>query len=69
MLDFDAGEQPVEIGSGEAPLEWLGDLGVVVLEVEDCALEAGQIREVVGLEHLALEDRDVWLSQLAWIGR
>src|SRR5213596_1018703 len=52
----------VELGAGEAPLERLRDLDVVALEVEDGALETGQVGEVVGLEQLALEDREVDLD-------
>jgi hypothetical protein len=34
LVSLDPGEQAVEVGAGERPLERLGDLAVVVAEAE-----------------------------------
>ena len=48
--------------AGEVPLEWLGDLVVVVLEVVERLGDFSGALEVVGFEHLALDDRVVDLD-------
>jgi hypothetical protein len=52
----------VEVVAGELPLERLGDLLVVTAEAEQPLLEGGEFLEVVGLEDLALHDREVDLG-------
>ena len=47
-----AGEQGVEVGSGEGPVERLGDLAVVGLEVADPGGERVEVGEVVGSQGL-----------------
>jgi len=49
-------EQPVEVLSGELPLERGRDLLVVAAEGQQAALERVEVFEVVGLERLALGD-------------
>src|SRR5664280_899484 len=48
----------MQIEPGEAPLEWRGDGAVVLPEGEEPGLELGERGEVVGVEHLALDDRE-----------
>src|SRR5215218_587134 len=55
-------EQAVEVAAGELPLERLGDLLVVAAEAEWPLLEDGEFLEVVGLQRLALHDREVDLG-------
>ena len=52
----------VEVGGGELPLEWGGDLLVAAAEREEVALERVEVGEVVGRENLALDDREVDLG-------
>src|SRR5664280_933879 len=52
-------QDAMEIEPGEAPLEWRGDGAVVLPEGEEPGLELGERGEVVGVEHLALDDREV----------
>ena len=47
-----------KVVAGEVPLEGLGDLVPVVLELVEGAREHGEVLEGVGLEQLALEDRE-----------
>ena len=49
----------MQIEPGEALLEWRGDGAVVLPEGEERGLELGERGEVVGVEHLALDDREV----------
>jgi hypothetical protein len=51
-----------EVGAGEVPVEWLGDLVVVALEVVERPGERCGVREVVGVQQLSLEDRVVDLD-------
>lgn len=47
------------MGFGEPPLEWCGDLLVVVLELQQSGFEFAESVEVVGRKHLSLYDREV----------
>jgi hypothetical protein len=58
----EACEEVREVVAGEGPVEWLGDLVVVVLEVVEGAGELGGAVEVVGSQQLALDDRVVDLG-------
>ena len=51
------GEQRVELGAGEGPVERFGDLAVVLLEGGDAGGERVEVGEVVGRQRLALQDR------------
>ena len=55
-------EQAVEVVSGELPFERLRDLLVVASECEQPFFGGGEVAEVVGLEQLALDDREVDLD-------
>src|SRR6266568_7175809 len=55
-------EEAVEVVAGELPFEWLGDLLVVSSEAEEPLFDCGEVGEVVGLQHLALDDREVDLE-------
>ena len=55
----DAGQELVEVGAGELPVEWPGGGVVVLLESEDLGGELAEVLEVVGGEELALEDGEV----------
>jgi hypothetical protein len=48
--------------AGELPVERLGDLVPAVLELVECAGDLGEVVKVVGLEQLALDDREVDLD-------
>jgi hypothetical protein len=52
-------EQAVEVVSGELPFERLRDLLGVASECEQPFFGGGEVAEVVGLEQLALDDREV----------
>src|SRR5215216_4546174 len=52
------GEQRVEVGAREGPVERLGDLAVVIFECRDPGRERVEIGEVVGGQGLALQDRE-----------
>ena len=56
------GHECGELGAGEVPCERLGDLVVVVLEVVEGAGDCGGVVEVVGVQELALDDREVDLD-------
>ena len=58
----ESAEDVVEVLPGELPLEGHGGLLVVALEVEQAALDLLKVREVVGGEHLSLDDREVDLD-------
>ena len=55
-------EEAVEVVAGELPFERLGDPLVVSCEGEQSLLDGGEVAEVVGLQHLALHDREVDLD-------
>lgn len=57
-----AGEEGVEVGAGERPVEGLGDLAVVGLEGSDPRGQGVEVGEVVGGQRFALEDREVDLD-------
>jgi hypothetical protein len=52
----DAVEEPVEVGAGERPVERCGGGVVAILEGEYPFGEGVEIGQVVGGQHLALED-------------
>ena len=52
-------EHSVEVIAGELPLEQPGDLLVAAPERQECLLEAVEVAEVVGRQHLALDDGEV----------
>ncbi len=54
----EAVEQRGEIVAGEAPVEGLRGLVPVVFEIVECARDVGEVLEVIGFEHLALDDRE-----------
>ena len=54
----DAGDQRLEVVPGESPVEGRGDLVVVVLERVKTVDDRLQAFEVVGGQHLALDDRE-----------
>src|SRR4051812_44758791 len=58
-------EEPVEVGAGEAPVERCRGGVVAILEGEDPLGEGVEIGQVVGGQHLALEDgeEDLYLVQ------
>jgi hypothetical protein len=62
----EAGHELVEVGAGEAPVEGLCDLVVVVLEVVQGAGEVGEVVEVVGCEQFSLDDREGDLDLDVW---
>ena len=53
---FDLVEECVEVAAGELPFERFCDLLVAAAEGEERVLEGAEIGEVVGLEHLVLDD-------------
>ena len=55
-------EEAFEVITGEAPLEWLSDCLVVILEVEDSLGDVFAGVEVVGCEGLSLEHGEVDLD-------
>lgn len=61
LVGVEALEQEVEVGFGELPLEWGGDLLVVVLEGQQPCFSFGfgEAAEVVGGQEFALGDRKV----------
>jgi hypothetical protein len=59
---MDLGEQSIEVGAGELPLKGSCDPFVMVLESEQLSLYLGEVGEVVGSEHLALDDVEVDLD-------
>jgi hypothetical protein len=63
-------EQSIEVTAGEGPLERPRDLLVVALEGTQALLERREVGEVVGLQDLALDDRevDLGLVQPAGVG-
>ena len=54
-----ARDQGIEIGAGELPLERMSNALEVALEVRQSFGDCHQAREVVGGQHLALDDREV----------
>ena len=64
-------ERTAEVLARELLAERLGDLVIELFEVVQAPGDPGERVEVVGREHLALDDREEDLdlvSQLAWIG-
>ena len=61
-LRVEAGQEVVQLGTSELPLERLGDLLVVSAEGQQRAFELVEVGEVVGLQHLALSDAEVDLG-------
>lgn len=59
---MDLGEQAIEVDAGKFPLEGLGDPLVMILEVQQAGFYLGEVGEVVGSEHLALNHREVDLD-------
>jgi hypothetical protein len=57
-----AAQQPVQVRSGEAPVERHRGLLVAALEGQQASLDLGQVGEVVGGEDLALDDGEVDLD-------
>ncbi len=55
-------EEAVEVVAGELSFERLGDPLVVSCEAEEPLFEGGEVGVVVGLQHLALDDREVDLD-------
>ena len=52
-------EEAFEIASGEFPLEWARCRGVVLFESQEPLLHLREGAEVIGSEHLALDDREI----------
>jgi hypothetical protein len=48
-------EELAEVGAAEAPVEWFGDLVVVVLELVQAPGDEREVVEVVRCEQFALE--------------
>jgi len=59
VVASDAGQELVEVGAGELPVEWPGGGVVVPLEGKDLGGELVEIFEVVRGEELALDDGEV----------
>src|SRR5215218_7425885 len=57
-----AAQQPVQVRSGEVPVERHGSLLVAALEGQQASFDLGQVGEVVGRHDLALHDREVDLD-------
>ncbi len=55
-------QDAMEILAGELPLERSGDLLIAATERQERPLERVEIGEVVGLQRLALRDREVDLG-------
>ena len=52
----------MEIAAREGPLKGLGGFFIALLEAHELAFESGKLGEVVGIEDLALDDREVDLD-------
>ena len=61
-MRVDLGEQALQVLAGELPLEWACGGAVVILEAQQAILDFSEGREVIGREHLALNDREVHLD-------
>ncbi len=59
VWDLELREERAEAGSGEFPLEGASRLRVVVLETKQAILYLFKRLEVIGCEHLSLNDREV----------
>jgi hypothetical protein len=59
---FEALDEVPKVPAGELPLEGTSDLLVMVLEAQDAVFELVGGGEVVGRQHLPLEDREVDLD-------
>jgi len=65
VLGFVAGEfvkEVLQIVPRELPFEGLGDRFVVRLEGQQPLFQGSQVREVIGCQHLSLDDREVDLD-------
>src|SRR5439155_19425614 len=62
VVAAEAGQELVEVGAGELPVEWPGSGVVVLLEGEDLGGEGLRVLEVVGGEKFALYDGEVDLD-------
>ena len=60
LLELD--KQAVKIVAGEGPLEGLSGFLIALLEAGDLTFESGRRGEVVGIEDLALDDREIDLD-------
>lgn len=58
----EAGQQIVQVGGGEPPLEWLCRRVVAVYEGYEPVPDFGEVGEVVGREGLALDGRELKFS-------
>ena len=52
----------MEIAAREGPLKGLGGFFIALLEAHELAFESGKRGEVVGIEDLALDDREIDLD-------
>jgi hypothetical protein len=59
---LELGEQTVKVAAREGPLEGFGGFLIALLEAHDLAFESGRRGEVVGVEDLALDDREIDLD-------
>ena len=59
---LELGKQAVKIVAGEGPLEGPGGFLIALLEAHDLAFESGRRGEVVGIEDLALDNREIDLD-------
>ena len=62
LMRVDLGEQGLQVLAGELPLEWASGGAVVVLEAQQAIFDFTEGLEVIGGEHLALNDREVHLD-------
>jgi hypothetical protein len=53
LLLAEPAQQPIQVGAGEAPIEWDRGLLVAMPETQQPLLEAAEVGEVVGGERLA----------------
>ena len=57
-VSVEPGQQIVQVGGGEPPLEWLCRGVVAVFECSEPVPDLVEVREVVGRDNLALDDRE-----------
>ena len=58
-VPVESGQQIVQVGGGELPLEWLCRGVVAVFEGSESVPDLGKVGEVVGRDDLALDDGEV----------